>query len=205
MAHRMTKKDLALVDELREFGVLEDPKSHLLDQRRGVVLVACGDADRFGRIFARKVKMQKGQCADTRIHVIALNGGALRLAKKSPANKGTSRMDQYLMADIRNARRMKKIDTVALYIHAPCGQAKAARIDLRATIEILMAAKKRIKRMRPIKGTNQRVTVACFCHLAYPNGKDAVFFIRRDRWEAWLKYKQEKRRIRQTRSMRLAA
>lgn len=173
---RLSEEDRTAIEILRKEGILLDIEAHRLDQRNGVILVSCADGDQMCDIFAHQVKIQIGQCKDPRIHTFGWNGGALRLAPKSPTNKVGRSTAKDLLEDISDARKMKNIDTVALYVHAPCGKANACDISVIETLNLLMAAKERIKK------ENNGVKVACFFHVDYANGKKRTYFISRHKW-----------------------
>lgn len=172
----MSEKDKAAIEALRNEGILLDVEAYRLDQKNGVILISCADGDQMCDIFAHQVKAQIGQCKDPRIHTFGWNGGALRLAPKSRANKPGRSTAKDLLEDVRDARRMKNINTIALYVHAPCGKANACDISVIETLNLLMAAKEQIKK------ENDGVKVACFFHVDYANEKKRTYFISRHKW-----------------------
>ena len=80
--------------------------------------------------------------------------------------------------EIRDARAMKAIDTIALDNHAPCGKACACGLSFVQTLDLQMSAKTKIK------VENQGVHVACFCHIDYGH-KKRTYFISREHWFQW--------------------
>lgn len=171
--------DSRVVQDLRNAGVLQDIADHLLDQRDGVILVTCPDGDHFFDIFSRQLEMQKGQCRDKRIHTFGWHGGAMRLVAGSPANKGMHD-HQLFLDEIRDAREIKGINTVALYNHAQCGKAAACNIDFLHMMHLHMQAKLAVKKM------NDGISVACFLHVTYPEGRKRTYFVSRPDWENWI-------------------
>lgn len=174
MKMTLSRYDLEVAEGLRKSNVLMDVKGHLLDQSKGIILISCADGDQFHDIFTQKAKLQ-GHCEDPRIHTFCWNGGALRLAPNSPTNKHGRSICRDLLDEIRDARALKAIDTIALYIHTPCGKARSHGLNLIQTVDLLMLAKTNIKK------ENQGIHVACFCHVDYGD-KKRTYFISRDHW-----------------------
>lgn len=174
----LSKNDLEAVKQLRSLNILTEVKGHLLDQRKGIILISCADGDQFHDIFTQKAKLQQGHCEDPRIHTFCWNGGALRLAPNSPTNKPGRSICRDLLDEIKDARAMKAIDTIALYTHAPCGKASACNLSFIQALDLQMSAKTKIKE------ENRGVHVACFCHIDYGNRK-RTYFISRDHWFQW--------------------
>lgn len=175
----LSEKDRRLIRELREADVLQDIDGHRLNQEDGAILITCSDADQFFDMFRHQVKMQADQRTDPRIHVFAWNGGALALAPDSPINRITHAEDVFLQ-QIADARSMKKIDTVALYAHAPCGAARMAGIDLEESFVLLISAKQKIKTL------NQGIQLANFFHVDYGEKVKRTYFFCRQKWEKWV-------------------
>lgn len=111
---------------------------------------------------------------DRRIHEFKLNGGALLIAKNSPLTHLGE--DRVLIEHIRSASRMKKIHTVVLFAHAPCGMAGMFGLDLKQVLDNLIDAKLRLK--SELVG----VKVVCFVHIARPDGVRRTYFISAAKW-----------------------
>lgn len=169
------EKDAKVIRALRERDVLQDVQGHLLDQKDGIILISCADGDRFPDIFAFHTALQSEQRSDPRVHTFAWNGGPLRLAPASPTNKleRTTQID--LMEEVRDARAMKGIDTVALVAHWPCGKAGACKISLPESIRLAFAAKERLKE------ENHGIRVALFLQVDYGD-KMRTYFASRAKW-----------------------
>jgi hypothetical protein len=160
----LSDNDTLTILRLRDQNVLKEVGPHLIDQSQGAILVSCADGDQIPDIFTYHAEMQNGHRKDPRIHMFGWNGGALRLAPDSPANKvgHTTQLD--LLQDIGDALHMKQMSVVALYVHAPCGKAKASGISVYDTVRLLFAAKDTVKIAFP------DIKVACFCHVDFgPN------------------------------------
>lgn len=178
MAGQLSTKDRELIKQLRQAEVLQDVEGHRLNQRNGVILVACADGDRFPDVFHYQCEMQAGYRSDPRVHALTWHGGALACAPCSPVNK-RKHADGIFLDQIADARTLKDIDVIALYSHAPCGAAAMNNIDLTAAIALQMRAKAKIKTL------NQGINVACFFHVDYGNGVKRTYFLCRTKWEAW--------------------
>ena len=177
----MSKLSIAdgdLIKSLRAADVLQDVEEHLLDQKNGVILVTCSDADRFDDIFEHQKKMQLHQRNDVRAHVLSWNGGALTCAPRSPVNI-KKRADKIFIEQIKSAREMKDIDLVVLLAHAPCGAAGKIKLTIEGSLWLQIAAKKEIKSL------NEGIKVALFFHVDYDNGKKRTYFLSREKWDAW--------------------
>lgn len=175
----LSLNDVAIVRALRHANALQDIAGHRLDQRDGIILVTCPDGDHFFDIFNRQLEMQEDQCGDKRIHTFGWHGGALRLAPHSPANRRPDE-HQIFLEEIRDAREIKGINTVALYNHAQCGKAGACNIDFLQLMRLHMQAKTAVKAM------NDGISVACFLHVTYPDKRRRTYFVSRPEWDQWI-------------------
>ncbi len=176
---KLSIEDRNLVRKLRMDGVLDDAKGHFLDQNNGIILVTCSDGDQFFDIFEHQAQMQAGQQpADPRIHTFGWHGGALACAPCSPINE-RKKADLVFLDQIKAARKMKNIDMVALYTHAPCGAASGNGVNLVKAFALQAGAKVKIKTL------NRGIKVACFFHVDYGNGVKRTYFFSRRKWDAW--------------------
>ncbi len=178
MIGKLSPKDRELVKQLRQAEVFQDVDEHRLNQRNGVILVACADGDRFPDVFRYQCKMQAGHRADPRVHALTWHGGAIACAPCSPVNK-RKHADAVFLDQIADARALKDIDVVALYAHIPCSAAAKNNVSLTTAIALQMRAKAKIKAM------NHGIDVACFFHVDYGGGVKRTYFLCRAKWEAW--------------------
>jgi hypothetical protein len=177
MTGKLSPKDRELVKQLRQAEVLQDVDDHRLNQRNGVILVACADGDRFPDVFRYQCKTQAGYRADPRVHALTWRGGAIACAPCSPVNK-RKHADAVFLDQIADARALKDIDVVALYAHIPCSAAAKNNVSLTTAIALQIRAKAKIKAM------NHGIDVACFFHVDY-GGVKRTYFLCRAKWEAW--------------------
>lgn len=174
---QLTNTDRSVAEALRKAQVLLDVFPPQLELARGVIMVACADGDQMPDLFAFETGLFKVAQVPPRIHELALNGGALLIAKDSPVRRAGGE-DDVLLRHIDDGRTLKEITTVMLYAHAPCGAAALARLDLRTAISLLMEAKTRLKQeLADLK-------VACFLHIDWGDRK-RTYFVSRDAWERW--------------------
>lgn len=171
----------SVLRSMRRGGVLCDVDTHRLDAKNGVILVACGDGDQFHDLFGYKASILAPQQNDVppRIHPLTLNGGALLIPEESPFNAEIP-YDQVLLRNIDGAMNLKGIRTVAVYVHAPCGMARTANLDIADVIRLLVSAKRRIRRELERPGLH----VAAFCHVDWLEGK-RTYFVSGDAWDIW--------------------
>ncbi len=186
----LSVEDRAIVADLCENGVLLDAEGHRLDQTNGVMMITCSDGDQMPDIFKYQSGFCQTQRTDPRIHLFALNGGALLLPENSPINRATAKLisneedghssactkpnqgmvsihlqqDLVLLWNIQAARQLKDIHTIALYAHAPCGAATLCGLNMVQVLNYLIQAKARLRHTFP------GLKVACFCHIDH--GKD---------------------------------
>lgn len=180
MTLSLTPEDRVVIDRMRQRRkkppVLQSLKGHRLNQSDGIILVSCGDCDQFADIFEQKIRMQKDQRLDTRIHPITPNGGPIRLVHDSPANKPGRTYDLDLMDDILFVARKKVVRTVALVIHLPCGHAAEHSLAFFQMLRLLIQAKHQLK----TEGAPYIQRVACFLHVDYQDEKGKrTYFVSR--------------------------
>lgn len=155
-------------------GVLGDVEGHRIDESQGVIMVTCADGDQFEDVFHHHSDICRSHRCNTRIHPLSLNGGAKLIAKNSPLQ--TAGEDQVLLNNILGAHKLKGIDTVVLYAHAPCGAAYSNGVSFLEVMQLLFGGKQRVKNLDP------SLKVACFCHIDFGDGKKRTYFAKRDLW-----------------------
>jgi hypothetical protein len=178
MTGQLSRQSKEVISILRKEEVLQDVEGHRLDQSEGVILVTCADGDRYFDVFQNQVLMQASHRTDPRIHALSWHGGALACAPCSPINR-RKHADLVFLDQVADARKLKNINLVALYAHAPCGAAGLCGLSLEETVALQVRAKKKIKTL------NQGVQVGCFFHVDYGESKQRTYFLSRERWEKW--------------------
>ena len=157
MGH-LTEHDRMLITVLREAGVLAEVAGRNLDLKDGVIMIPCADGDQMCDLFEFKTSLFQEQQFHPRIHTLALNGGALLIPANSPVQREGNE-DTVILQHLRDGQALKGINLVVLYAHAPCGAAGIAKLNSKQVIELLIAAKTRVKEEIP------GLKVACFCHV----------------------------------------
>ncbi|OGZ07818.1 MAG: hypothetical protein A3C93_05860 [Candidatus Lloydbacteria bacterium RIFCSPHIGHO2_02_FULL_54_17] len=184
--HRENIMSLVLSEEdrrtIRMFSekkvrVLRKVRPQLVDETNGAILVTCADGDQMENVFLYHRKICLHHREEHRPHLLSLNGGAKLIASDSPLRHGDE--DTVLLGHLKDARRMKGIETIVLYAHAPCGAAYAHKLSFYRVLELLFAGRERVEREMP------GVKVTCFCHVDYGNGKKHTYFASRTSWLLW--------------------
>jgi len=136
------EEDLRLIKEWRRpsIGLLVDVNKDTLKGlcEKGMIVVFCGDADH-SPDFCDHL-MRKLGC-DHRPHLHAMNGGALRLVREAPIPK-KYRINKQFVNELLFSQSAKKISTLILSVHYPCGMAEESHIDLRSTVYYCLRAVK---------------------------------------------------------------
>ncbi|HEY4510185.1 MAG TPA: hypothetical protein VJC15_04365 [Candidatus Paceibacterota bacterium] len=180
---QLSQQDLEIIRELRAADVLQDVDGYRLNQRYGIILVCCSDGDQMPDIWRFQNGIMAKQRQEARIHPITLNGGALLIPGDSPLNKDVQE-DLVYLKHIAGAHQLKKIETIVLYSHAPCGAAGLAKLTLIDVITLLKKAGQRVRNSFP-----SFFQVVCFFHV--DNGESKrTYFVSGPKWEQWLAQKQ---------------
>lgn len=166
--------DRVYLRELRDKNILLDIDSHLLDQKNGVIMIACADGDQMPDVFEKQEEYLLEQRETPRIHTLALNGGALVVPTNSPLNSELPK-GKVIIDDIKGAMMLKGINTVVLYAHAPCGAAGLYHLNIEEVIDFLIKAKEEIK--KAVAG----IKVACFFHVDWGDHK-RTYFVSAAKW-----------------------
>lgn len=173
MASTLSSYDKRVITSLKKHNILQSVEANRIDESEGAIMVTCADGDQFFDVFQHHSDVCKQCRDDTRIHVLALNGGAKLIAHNSTLD--TMGEGNVLMKHIAGAMQLKKITTVVLYAHAPCGAAYLHGVSFDKVLDLLFGAKERIKKAHP------HAKVACFCHIA-DGDKKRTYFVSRDSW-----------------------
>ena len=175
MVHgQLSAISLELIEGFRRAGILQDVNAHRIDQSQGAIIVSCADGDQMHDLFHHHATLFLKSNAVPRLHTLALNGGALLLPVTSPLNR-QFREDEVLLHHINVAQKLKEINTVVLYAHAPCGAAAMHNMSFLQVIEYLIQAKMLLKKSGPAG-----IKVACFIHIDYDGDKKRTYFVSRE-------------------------
>lgn len=141
----LTSEDFRVIRALRspEFGVFVDPDQNNLQGERRIEVV-CADGDRVHDYLVHQRKLcGEGGC----LHVLALNGGPLAIAKNSPlSNRGGIPHDEVYVRNLQEAVGLKETKMITVTAHFPCGMAGTYNLGVEKVLDLLCEAKDRIRR-----------------------------------------------------------
>ena len=125
----LSSLDLSLIERMREAKVLTDVNKKGC---RRAAYVGCPDCDKLNDKF-RHHGRQVGQKPHP---VAAMHGGGAAFNKKSPLNGPVTFPWDWFCYKINEAFHVKDTCEVAWYIHAPCGAAYEASLNLAHLVEL---------------------------------------------------------------------
>jgi hypothetical protein len=168
--------DQKFLEMLRKKGILQDVEGHKLKQSNGLTVVSCADADQVVDVFTYICQMQQAVRQEARPQMLSLNGGGLCLHPESPLNQELPK-GEVLLNDIRGARVLKDIHTLAIYAHFPCGAARLSYFSAEEVFDWLVKGKRYIKER--LTGVN----VSCFIHVDWGNGRKRTYHFSAAAWD----------------------
>lgn len=116
------------IEKLRSEGILSHIRNNPSKREDGIILIACGDCDRFDELYEFEKNLFRKSELHPRIHVLTLNGGGLLVHPRSPLNSEFSSA-QTLIMHAKNSSPLKGINDLIVYSHGPCGAAEGARFS----------------------------------------------------------------------------
>lgn len=176
----LTPQDKYCLQQLKASGLflnIDAEKLHIVD---GVIAVFCGDGDQSDDLYKHVVSVCRGRIADNRIHLVALNGGAILMSGQLGGSQNCH--GETMFENVLDASRLKKMNDVFLYMHAPCGIVRAKGFGIVDQVRYLMMARDRLSEVAP------RLHLWCFCHVdTYDEAEGAThkrrtYFVPRARW-----------------------
>ncbi len=172
--------DAGVIAVLRTNGVLCDDDARKLYAPNGAITIPCSDGDQIVDVIRHQEKLALDGGWPVRPHLPALHGGSMLMAEACPLYREYF-VDRLLLQHIREASspELKGIGTVILYVHAPCGAARLANLNLVQQICYLIRAKERVKEQ------NSDLNVVCFVHIHHEDGRRRTYFISRENWLAF--------------------
>lgn len=165
-------EDLAKIKTWRSIGLLADVDQNTLKGlcQDGLIPLFCGDGD---RSLEFREHLKKMGCYK-RPHLQALDGGPIRIVREAPIPK-KFRIHNQLIHELLFSRQAKKIPTLVLCAHYPCGMAQACHITLPDIVYYnLRAAEIMIKR-----GWDKKRVVPLI-HI-YDGQKERTYFIEKEK------------------------
>lgn len=175
---KLDKRDRQLIDVMRQDQVLVNTDPVKFNQHAGSIVVCCSDGDQMTDLLKHNVSMAVASGGQVRPHMIANHGGAMLLSD------GVQLFEQHdisglIKTEISQAIQMKKISSVALMVHAPCGASNMIDLDVVDTVDHMMRGKKMLKEYF------QNVVFSCFLHVDYGQNRRRTYFVPEDRFEEW--------------------
>ncbi|MFA6587474.1 MAG: hypothetical protein WCT08_00225 [Patescibacteria group bacterium] len=127
----ISTEDRGIISSWRKTGVITEVDGQKLINvsPHGVIIVMCGDADR----ALEMLDFLKLKINTRRFHLRAEDGGPLRYHPSVPIPPKL-RMDKQLLAGLHGSRGLKKIPTLILMAHWPCGMAAQIKLGIRDTV-----------------------------------------------------------------------
>lgn len=181
----LSDQELSQIEKWKKAGVLAPIEPDLLPKATGIILITCGDCHQISDILGHQrglwqEKISKSE-SEALVHILALNGGGLRLVANSALNQGLS-ADEILLRDITATRILKNIHTIGILGHFPCGAARSLSWDLEKVMSDLFEAKRRVRERNP------DANVFTYIHVDHNGGeKCRTYGAKRTAWEKWLK------------------
>jgi hypothetical protein len=174
-------RDLNAFASFIELGIFVPITWHRLDASRGIILVRCADDTskatdifRFGTQHLPSSLCESGALP---VYHLSLLGGPLLIPRGSPIAKSGNE-SELLLAQLKELRKRTSINTVVLLGEAPCETARAAELDLREYMSLLVMAK------MLIKSELEGVKVACFSFITRYGAREA-YFVSQKRYMLW--------------------
>lgn len=171
-------EDVRLIRLLREANVLVDVDGHKLNAPNGVIPVVCPDCDQAADIDGHVHKLLDESGGKIRLHSLKQHGGGMLISEACPLDREFN-IDRYLLKHIGIARSLKDINTIILYVHAPCGAAQLEGLNVVEILYHVVEAKRRVKATWP----NDRIS--CYIHVDYTNERKRTYFLGRGAFERW--------------------
>lgn len=172
---------------LRGLGILKDvlPRKMPPEQAsKGIILTCCADGDQFDDTYAHIAQVCLEYRPSPRIHVLPRMGGALVIPRSSPLHR--ERYGADLVDDILDSYRIKNIEIVALYAHAPCGAAGRAELSLAEVLDYLAKAKLELK--QAAEKADISLNAACFVHIDRGQDGKRTYFFPVGQWQLLAKH-----------------
>ena len=176
----LSPEDSRFILMLERAGVLQAHDGSKLETGNGIILITCSDGDKILEFLEHIEELIREGGGKFRPHIFAGHGGAMLIAEDCPLYR-EERADRFLLKQISDAHEMKDIGTVILMVHAPCGAAKKARMDVILELAHLVRAKKRVKAAMP------QLKVSCFIDIHYADGGKKILFVSPEAFEDWQK------------------
>ncbi len=193
----LSENDQLTIRALREFStpILEDVNPHRINGDGRNVVIMCADGHQsHDQISAHTRFIQRRNHSEHCCHSLMLNGGALLLSpefgkhahlpfyQRIPRALWLFLVRRVLLWQIEQSLVLKDANTVALYVHCPCGAAKLQNLSFTNVLDRLFEARDVVKQRF---ASRENFKVACFVQIDYGTDRKRSYFISRTRWVKW--------------------
>lgn len=159
---RLAAGEVAFIESLKG-SVLEGMRGHKVPDPDRVLICMCGDGHH--SVDAITAHKEKCECGKDVCHLLAVNGGPIRIGADIQSDHGLN-VTEFMLGEIAQARQIKNINTIIMIAHAPCGVAMGAKMNVLDVLRALLRAKEIVREANP------DAKVIGFFHLAYYDDKD---------------------------------
>lgn len=210
---KISDRAVKLLNLLVGFGTLEKVYPGMLKEisKEGVICLTCSDGDQMFDLYLHLVRVYfEAWCHSQskwlrfllfwpffaafmvrnffapRIHLFALNGGAMLLSPDWPTPEEAIVLKRHII----KALKLKRIATIFLYAHVPCGAAAECNLTEWDVLDRLAKAKDVVKELEAdpeVQGLfkvygKEKFQVQCFVHVHWQDGRKRTYHIRRKAW-----------------------
>lgn len=180
--------DIPLIKQMRTEKVLRRIRKDQLP-KEGDEIVACSDGERIVDLLMHHRRL----CEEGRVchHSILLNSGPLLIPIDSPTaafNEGTVILEHALAG-----QQLKKVKTIHLYGHWPCGAANATKLSLVDCLTLLARAKERTLSFLEERGMPGKVIPLFHVHYVHEDQRLRSYYFDRHRFANVMQVEEGKR------------
>ena len=130
----LLQADIPYIEAMIQDGILRPMNKALFPGENGIQILRCGDGDQDGHLMATHRSFCDGRDCH---HQYALNGLPLRILPTSPLYDSRFPTDMLICEEIIGACELKDLtESIAYYLHWPCGMGHKARLALREQMHI---------------------------------------------------------------------
>lgn len=193
---KLTGYDRNVIGSMRNEGVLidfrvrgkknqQDNEEMFLLDPNGLIIVPCGDGDQsFDILTHLHREYESRDCPDSCLHVLSRNGGSLKLVQQSPAFKPGRSLFRDLFEEVIETHRIKRLKSLGIFTHAPCGIAVTNDLDFVEQMRVLFAAKRKFE--KEFGRLKLDISVVALCHIMYDIRHRRTYASRESKFNQWL-------------------
>jgi hypothetical protein len=174
----MHEKDIPLIARLRIDNVLKEINQEQLPSD-GDEIIACADGERIiDLLFHHQKLCEHGRPCH---HSLLLNGGPLLIPDGSPAARFGEGI--IILEHAFAGQKLKKVKTIHLYGHWPCGAANEAGLSVLQCLTLLGQAKERtLDFFYERTGEHPKVIPLFHVHYVHEDGRRRSYYLDRHRF-----------------------